>query len=135
MRGLSYLKVVGIALGFVSGTQSSGVASTLPRGEWGEQFRDYDHAPVQLRDDDDHFRLRSSNSKSIEPHELSIETAIVASLLDGSRPPSNEEGIRPGGGFLEGIRFDVDDGPTQGVSATPLPAAFPLFAGGLGVLG
>jgi hypothetical protein len=141
MRAVDYLKAIGIALGFITAAQSPSVASTyIPSSIGGrdEGLRDNDHY-IRFGDNEHDRELsiaaKGSSFSENNPRKVSIETAIVGSLLDGSRRLSDQGDHHPAANLLsEGILLDA--GPeTARVSATPLPAALPLFAGGMGVLG
>jgi hypothetical protein len=143
MRPGDYLKAIGIALGFITSTQTSSLATTyFPSNIGGPDAgrRDDDHYMMRLRDDH-HDRSESINaqaaSSASETHlqKKSIEAAMVSSLLDGSRHASDEGDLNSIAVTKgEGNQLDADPGSAR-VSATPLPAALPLFAGGMGVLG
>jgi hypothetical protein len=132
MRPLACLKVVGIALGFISGTHAPGSASTFhPNSEKASEARqDNDYLMRSIHSEDAHSPFLTSGSTLREvPKDNTIATLLLDRVQDHS-----DQGGRTGASILS-ERFDANDGPTQKVSATPLPAALPLFAGGLGILG
>lgn len=137
MRHLNFLSVMGIALGFISGTQNPVKAGTyVDRSiDRGEASRDNEHQMrLTTRAADVHPFSFTSESKVQEP---SIERAMATSLLERVGQPSDPDFDHTVLGHPRGrSQSDADEGPSQAhVSATPLPAALPLFAGGLGVLG
>ncbi len=155
MRLVDYLKAIGIALGFITATQSPGLASTyMPSSIGGpdKDLQDNDRYLIRSGDNDhylmrsndnDRFLMRSSDNDHDRRPSFSennsqkkfVDTAIMSSLLNESLPASDQKDVDPTAGVLSG-GFGFDAGPeSAGVSATPLPAALPLFAGGMGVLG
>jgi hypothetical protein len=131
MRRLGYLNFVGIALGFMSATQAPGLASTLhPSSEGrGETWRGEDHL-MQLPKHSEGAQTPLFASESMG-HVPFKDKSIATLLLDDVQHPSTQNDVHAGPSLLS----DADDKPAQAVSATPLPAALPLFAGGLGILG
>jgi hypothetical protein len=133
MRRFAFLKVIGIAFGFISGTHAPGSAST---------FHSDSGRASEAWQDDDYMMRASKHSEGAHSPFLTSETSLrevpkdntMAILLLDLVQDHSDQGVRASSSILS-ERFDADDGPTQQVSATPLPAALPLFAGGLGVLG
>jgi hypothetical protein len=108
-------------------------------------YRGDDHRHSERRRDDDDYgmRWRSIDTRNLLSQSSAtpnvIEAQLVTSLLDGTTldgaARAGKDGVYPAGDVpSEGIRFDAEES-TAPVSATPLPAALPLFAGGMGVLG
>jgi hypothetical protein len=147
MRPVSYFKAIGIALGFITASHNTSLASTYTPsgpgvGDWGEGLRDGGHFAMrrdredpwmQWRDDDRPSLTTDARSKSNAPN-VSIETQVVTSLLDGTARHAGKNDFDPDVNVSSEVRFDPGESAAP-VSATPLPAALPIFAGGLGVLG
>jgi hypothetical protein len=104
MRPVDYLKAIGIALGFITSTQTSSLATTYFPSNIG--------GPDAGRRDDDHYMMRLRDDHHDRSESINAQAASSASETHLQKNPGSAR-----------------------VSATPLPAALPLFAGGMGVLG